>query len=569
MKLQVQYRCAYGHQLSRAVFGFANKKIRAGVSGFLVVGLLTGCAGSKNPPQDIRPVEGISAGHLQTGDASPEVQANSEERIPAPVRIAPTLPSPVLPVDEVTHTVVVFDVPVRELLFSLARDSGLELDMDPGIDSNVTMNALEQPLTNILERVSQQTALRYELEGNSLRVFTDTPFFRSYAVSSLNMSRRSTSSVEVSTQIQATGNSGDDSEGGGNNSGTNVSILSEYDFWATLTGNLGDLLSESGAVVEGEEGADNPNIIVNRESGVVLIRATNKEHEDISSFIASVLDSTQRQVMIEATIAEVKLSDSYQAGIDWQLINSQTTSGVEVVQDLTASTLAQPPTFRLNVTDLDFNGNELQATLSALETFGDVSVMSSPKIMAMNNQTALLKVVDNLIYFTVDVNIDNATAVTGQGRLVTFETDVNTVPVGFVMSVTPYIDGDDMVTLNVRPTISRVIDFVNDPNPALAAEDVISQIPVIQAREVESVLKVASGNIAVIGGLMQEEAKVTSTGVPFLGRLPWMGAAFRYDDNATEKTELVIFIRPRVIRRASVTEDLADFERFLPKTQVQ
>jgi len=184
--------------------------------------------------------------------------------------------------------------------------------------------------------------------------------------------------------------------------------------------------------------------------------------------------------------------------------------------------------------------------------------------MAMNNQTAVLKVVDNLIYFTVEVNIDNASQNVGSGRLVTFETDVNTVPVGFVMSVTPFIGADDMVTLNVRPTISRVIDFVTDPNPALAAEDVISQIPVIQAREVESVLKVPSGSIAVIGGLMQDQVKKTSTGVPLLGRLPFIGPAFRYDENETSKTELVIFIRPRIIKNASIDGDLSDFRRYLP-----
>ncbi len=542
---------------------------------FLLYGqllLLASCSGLRDQhmPQDIRSAAGPSSGHLQA--KAPVVEPAD---IPEPVRVAPALPEPETIETQLTHTVVVFDVPVRELLFSLARDAGLDLDIEPAIDGQITMNAVEQPLANILKRITEYTDLRYEVQEGVLKIRRDTPYLQTYVLNSLNMSRQSRGSVSVSTQIQATGQgAGQGGAGGGsggrggvgrgNNSDTSVTILSEYNFWDTLTGNFRSILA-SNNVIEGEGVSDSSSdIIVNRESGIVMIRATRRQHSDIRSFIDSVEASTQRQVMIEATIAEVKLSDSYQAGIDWQLINSQPTSGVEITQAVTSLDLAQPPTFNIAVTDLDFGGNELQATLSALETFGDVSVVSSPKIMAMNNQTAVLKVVDNLIYFTVEVNIDNASQNVGSGRLVTFETDVNTVPVGFVMSVTPFIGADDMVTLNVRPTISRVIDFVTDPNPALAAEDVISQIPVIQAREVESVLKVPSGSIAVIGGLMQDQVKKTSTGVPLLGRLPFIGPAFRYDENETSKTELVIFIRPRIIKNASIDGDLSDFRRYLP-----
>jgi MSHA biogenesis protein MshL len=117
----------------------------------------------------------------------------------------------------------------------------------------------------------------------------------------------------------------------------------------------------------------------------------------------------------------------------------------------------------------------------------------------------------------------------------------------------------------VRPTISRVINFVRDPNPALASVDVVSEIPVIQIREVESVLKVRSGDIAVIGGLMQDEVKRTNRGVPLLGKIPLIGNAFRYDDDQTSKTELVIFLKPTVIENASIDGgDLQNFKQFLP-----
>ena len=181
--------------------------------------------------------------------------------------------------------------------------------------------------------------------------------------------------------------------------------------------------------------------------------------------------------------------------------------------------------------------------------------------MAINNQSALLKVVDNEVYFTTDVE-----AVPGsvnQNAVVAIDTDVNTVPVGLVMSVTPFIDQNEVVTLNVRPTISRIIGFVSDPNPALADADVISEVPVIQVREIESVLKIENGDTAVIGGLMQDQIDKSTSGVPILSSIPLLGALFRYQDDEYIKSELVIFIRPVVTRDASLTGDFKEYRKYL------
>jgi len=529
----------------------------------LAITLLQSCAVTVDPPQPT-----LSEGHLSTSEPIEQDSANGDRaEIPEFISASPSLPAPQPFLEQSTHTIVVFDVPVRELLFSLARDSDLNLDMDPAINSTISLNALEQPLSSILERIANIANLRYELNNNTLTIKPDTAFLRSYSVDYLNISRRSVGSVAVSTQISSTGQGAGDSSsssGSGNSSDTVVTSITDHAFWETLRSNIGSILGETGsAETEGETAS--PNIIFNSESGTIAVRATERQHRDVAAFLDKIQLSTQRQVLIEATIAEVNLNDSYQAGINWNLINPDTSSGVEISQNFNDISLSTPPTFSLSVSDLDVGGNQLQATLQALETFGDVSVMSSPKVMAMNNQTALLKVVDNLIYFTVEVNIDTSTATVAGGSLTTFETEVNTVPVGFVMSVTPFIDERGSVILNVRPTISRVINFVRDPNPALADVDVVSEIPVIQVREVESVLKVNSGDIAIIGGLMQDEVKRSNRGIPLLGRIPVVGNAFRYDDDETNKTELVIFLKPTVIENASIEDgDLRSFEQFLP-----
>jgi general secretion pathway protein D len=132
------------------------------------------------------------------------------------------------------------------------------------------------------------------------------------------------------------------------------------------------------------------------------------------------------------------------------------------------------------------------------------------------------------------------------------------------MTVTPQVGDDDQVTLNVRPTISRIVRFVDDPNPALAEERIVNAIPEVQIREMESILKVYSGQVAILGGLMQDSLNTNIDGVPYLSRLPGVGGLFSYTDEQASKTELIIFIRPVVIKQASLSGDLEAYRSYLP-----
>jgi len=521
----------------------------------LLFGLLAvaGC-GASNPPQ-------VSEGHLVF--VEPEA-----ESIPEPVAHVAVLPRPEHRPDLETYTVVVHDVPIRELLFSMARDAKLNLDIDNDIEGSVTMNAIDQTLPKILDRISKQTNIRYQLVDDTLRVEADAPYLKTYSIGYLNIARLSTGSVEVSSEISSTGTAdvegsasgGSGGSGGksGNDSSSIVQNRSNNQFWRSLTLNISSIIGEAVKAGNNEYIDTSDKIIVNRESGMIAVKATAKQQEQIKGFIDQVLDSVQRQVLIEATIAEVRLSDHYQAGIDWTLVTSDPNTAA--TQDLLGGNLGQTPFFSFNIADT-VNGNPLNVTLKALETFGDVKVLSSPKVMAINNQSALLKVVDNEVYFTTDVE-----AVPGsvnQNSTVAIDTNVNTVPVGLVMAVTPFIDQNDVVTLNVRPTISRIISFVADPNPALANAGVVSEIPVIQVREIESVLKIENGDTAVIGGLMQDQIDKSTTGVPVLSSIPILGSLFRYQDDKYVKSELVIFIRPIVTQDASLTGDFKEYRKYL------
>jgi general secretion pathway protein D len=501
--------------------------------------------GATNPPA-------VSQGHIQSTSTS---ESKDKNAIPSPVTQVPALPRPGKRERLETYTVVVNQVPIRELLFSMARDADLNLDIDNNISGKITMNAIDQTLPKILERIESQAAINYILEGGTLKVRADTPYLHVYNIDYLNISRTSGGEVSVSTEIGATSSGVQDSStasSGSNKANSTIENKSVNEFWSTITKNIGDIINQQ--VEAGKEGSN--NIIVNRESGIIAIRATGKKHKLVKKFIDQVVGSAQRQVLIEATIAEVQLSDNYQAGIDWSLVGS-TTSGE---QSVIGGNLGDTPFFQLASAGT-LNGNPLNITLKALETFGDVKVLSSPKVMTLNNQTAILKVVDNEVYFNIDVNVVPGNA--NSDSLTTVDTTVNTVPVGIVMAVTPFIDGGEDVTLNVRPTISRIIGFVDDPNPLLADAGVVSEIPVIQVREIETMLKVDDSETAVIGGLMQDQINKEDRGVPFLSSLPLLGALFSYTEEKYVKTELVIFIRPVVIENASLDGDLASYKQYL------
>ncbi len=508
--------------------------------------------------------------------------------IPAPVQRVPVLEPPRPTAALETYSVVVTDVPVRDMLFALARDAKLNVDVHPSVTGNVTLNAIDQSLPQILDRIARQVDVRFTQEGDTLQVEPDAPFLRNYKIDYVNMARDNTSSVNVATQIATTGAAALGDGGGGsgsNNSTTQVSSTSNHQFWATLENNIRLILgntpvaetqrvtqqfnasngstpdSESSRTTEISSEAASPDVIVNAESGVISVRASSRQHRQIQQFIDQVMVSAQRQVLIEANVVEVKLNDDYQLGVDWSLIANG--AGWSVNQSLLGTNLSQTPFSLLTYADRDTSLGNTSSTIGMLRQFGDIRVLSSPKIMAINNQTALLKVVDNLVYFTIEAE----TTITDGVANTTFTSSVHTVPVGFVMSVTPQINDTDTVILNIRPTISRVISFVRDPNPALADSDVESSIPQIQVREMDSILRINSGQTAVLGGLIQDGVDLNRSGTPLLSELPGIGDAFSYRNNQVSKTELVIFLRPKVIRDASVSGELADYRRYLPEHQ--
>jgi len=268
------------------------------------------------------------------------------------------------------------------------------------------------------------------------------------------------------------------------------------------------------------------------------------------------------------------LSNQYQQGIDWSLMR-RGSAGFNVTQTSAGNPapagVGSPLLFTLG-----YVASGVTASIRLLESFGNVRVLSSPRLSVINNQTAILKVVDNRVYFTIKADTTTNQLTT----LTTFTTTPNIVPVGFVMNITPQISDTDIVLLNVKPTVSSIIAQVNDPNPTLAnpcgtvtisnalaaqCQPIVSSIPVIQTREMESLIKVNSGQIAVLGGLIQDSINDIEDMVPGLGSIPGLGALFTTRKKVNTKTELVIFLRTIVVKDPSLEGDFRSVRSMVPE----
>lgn len=593
--------------------------MKYGLSSATLLSLLLAACQAPTPQQPL-------AGHLSTETTLP--QARGE--IPAPVQQTLALPKPRATPKAETYSVVVNNVHVGDLLFALARDAKVNVDIHPGITGTVSLNAINQTLPQLLTRIAKQVDMRFELDGPNLVVMPDSPFLKHYKVDYVNMARNVTETISTSTQINTNpggsgsstggsgggGGTGSVGGGAGNVSNTRIENKSNNQFWESLERNIKDILREtdkilpegssetiveqantqsaSGAaalppgtgpraaqaianalqtnalgsssqatgnsVVRRNTFREAASVIINPESGVVTVRATARQHEKIQEFIDRVIASSRRQVLIEATIVEVTLGDGYQQGIQWDRLRKDGSTKFSISPasvNTNVGTAVSP--FTISFSQLG-NAFDIAGVVDLLQSYGTAKVLSSPRLSVMNNQTALLKVVENFVYFNVKAD---TTSTANVGTTVAVTTTPQSVSVGLVMTVTAQVSDGEAVILNVRPTISSISELKEDPNPSIPA-GVKNYVPQIRTREIESVMRVNSGEVAVLGGLMEDGVNWKTGRVPLVGQLPLIGELFTTRNNAANKSELVIFLRPVIIKDASLNGDYASFRSQLP-----
>ena len=483
------------------------------------------------------------------------------------------------------------DVPLKDVFIEIGRLADLDIEIDPQIDAHIIMRVKDQALDEVVRRIAALAGLRYKLEKGVLRVERDLPYVEHYHVDFLNLSRETSSSISSSMSIGGGGGSGGSSVSNSNGSNATISTSFTSNLWnevelsisTILTGGIsgGGTQTQTKAPTTNTGEQDISYYTSNRAAGVITVNANEHQHRSIAKYLNYVKDTVSAQVLIEAKIVEVQLSEDYYSGINWSAISKQAgnlgnfTSLNQTNSNASAFSLGL---IRPNgVSGSPGAGSygspaaqDLQAMVQLAANFGNTTTLASPRVQAMNNQQAILSFVTNEVYFTLTVQPGQATATPASSTqtsasLVTTPTvnsTANTIPVGITLNIVPSINLETQeIMMNVRPTLTKISKNIPDPALAylIAAQGikvpVTSTIPEVEVREMDSVVKVLSGDIMVIGGMIDQQSKNSDSGVPGLSKIPGFGNLFKQVTKEMQVTETVIFIRATIVNSGTTKHD--------------
>lgn len=312
---------------------------------------------------------------------------------------------------------------------------------------------------------------------------------------------------------------------------------------------------------------------LNKQAGIVTVFGTSRQHKLVKQYLEQVKAAIGTQVLIEAKVVEVTLADAFKTGINWRTMfdknyNFAAPLGISSTTSTGTTTTTLPsvgPAFdsftkaTTGALTMGFISTDINALVSLVKEYGTVRTLSSPRLTVLNNQTAVLKVAENEVYFKTDIQTTTNNGVSST----TYSSTMNTVPIGLVMTVQPSVNLDnDEISLGLRPTISRIARRVNDPavdlQAAAAGSNVTSAVPVVEVREMDSVVTIPTGRTIIMGGLMQERAQKDTQAIPGASDIPLLGNLFKAQADSVSVTELVVFIRASVIKAPEKSLSAAD-----------
>lgn len=446
--------------------------------------------------------------------------------------------------------VAVRDMDAREFFLSLMDSAGQNLVVSPEVSGQITFSLRNVTLEEVLTAVRDTYGYDFQRSSYGYRILPNQLLTRTYDLNYLNLQRRGETDTRVSSGQVTSNNNGNNGNNGtinglnngnnrnnGNNNGNNST--STVNASQVVTSSKVDLWEEIGKVVGALVGDEPGNkVVVNPQASLLVVRASSADQQNVESFLKQAEQNLQRQVILEAKILEVQLSDQFQAGINWTQLGSGS-----LKFGLAGEPLSGPSGIG-GVFSAALNTDNFTGLLQLLETQGQVRVLSSPRVSALNNQKAVIKVGTDE-FFVTDVSTSNTTTSVG---VTTPTQDVTLTPFfsGISLDVTPQINARQDVTLHVRPIVSRV----TDQNKVITlGKDQVLNLPLAQSttRQSDSIVRAHSGQVVVIGGLMQNSSDNTDASVPWLGKLPLVGGLFKQQRKNLGRSELVILLRPQVI----------------------
>ncbi len=433
--------------------------------------------------------------------------------------------------------VAVNNVSAKEFFAGLAQGSNCSLVLSPGVAGNVTLNLKQVTLQEALDAVSDLYGYHYEKTSYGYNIYPKQLETRIFMIDKLTLER----TLQTSTLVNSSGSSlttagsasgGGDSGGGSNASTVTIQASQKDTFWTDLSSTIGALIDGNSNEKGGT--ADTPMAQINPETGVIVVRAFPKNMQMVEQYIAKTQNILGRQVIIEAEILDVQLASEYSAGIDWSALTAGGVSSVPV------STAELSSVYTLSMSG---DRNNFTYAVSLLSTQGRVSILSKPRVSAINNQSAIIKVGTDNYYVT---NVDSQVT-SGDGDNTTTSTiDLEAFFSGISLYVTPQITDQGEVNLHIHPAVSEV----SEDTLTVEVNDEVSTLPVAKSviRETDTVVHAKNGQVIILGGLMQVNMSDGSSGLPIKPEYQnSFGALTTSKLQVNGKTELVILLRPIIV----------------------
>lgn len=457
------------------------------------------------------------------------------------------------------------NAPAAQVFMQIGAGTPYSMLVTPEVAGNVSVTLKNVTVLEALESLRDLYGYDFKVNGTRVLVLPNTVQSRLFRVNYLPGRRQGASDVRVSTGSAAMASAGSTGQPGGGSTpapsatqrqddSAHVRTTSNADFWNEVQASLTALVGN----------ANGRGVVLNPAAGVIVVKATPAELANVERYLSAVQLSVERQVMLEAKIVEVSLSKDAQAGINWgsfgRILGDTVSASIGVVGPaVTIGPTGQPSSPDVNITPgggittpgsgRGFYGLALQAPnfsalINFLQTQGDVSVLSSPRIATLNNQKAVLKVGNDEMFVT---GVSTTTTTAGNSAVSSPTLTLTPFFSGIVLDVTPQIDGDGGVILHVHPAISNVAEKTKNIDLGSLGS---FRLPLAAStvNESDSIVRIGDGQIVAIGGLMVQTTADNRTGVPGLSEAPVVGGLFRQTSTVNSKRELVILIKPTVIQ---------------------
>lgn len=537
----------------------------------IAVGLLAGCAAD-------RPLRTPSVGEAARADLPPALPLASAPVV-VPARISEALaepaPPPVPIAPEPRLDLLVNNAQAREVFLAIVADTRYSMLMHPDVAGTLSVTLRGVTVTEALEAIRDVYGYDFKIDGRRITIYAPTlqtriftvnyPHSQRLGVSELRVASGSTLQAAASNS-SASGAGAAASAGAQQGDGSRVSTTSRTDFWAELAGAVKGLVG----------GGEGRNVITSPQAGIMAVRAMPEELRQVDKFLKAAQISVERQVMLEAKIVEVELRDGFQSGIDWSAIKNvgNSTRAIGVLSgNTTSNSLINGvqtglPGFSATTTGLLSDGvalpasgaglfglafatNGFQAVLGFLETQGDVQILSSPRIATLNNQKAVLKVGAEDFFVTNVSSGSTSTSSTGTNNTGNTLPTLTLTPFfsGISLDVTPQVDDGTNIMLHVHPSVTSVTEKTKQIDLGSAGN---YRLPLASSsvNETDTLVRIQDGNIVAIGGLMQIESNRRASGLPGTSDVPVLSSLFGNRANIGRKKEVVVLIKPTIIRTA-------------------